>query len=67
MYLSFPGDTSGKDSACQCGEMRFQSLSGEGPLEEVIALHTSILVWRIARTEEPGGLQSTGSQRVEHD
>ena len=44
-----------------------QSLSQEDPLEEEIATHSSILAWKIPWTEEPGGLQSTGSQRVGHD
>ena len=44
-----------------------QSLGGEDPLEEGMATHSSILAWRIPWTEEPGGLQSTGSQRVRHD
>jgi len=39
----------------------------EDPLEEGMATHFSILAWRIPRTEEPGGLQSKGSQRVEHN
>ena len=38
----------------------------ENPLEEEMATHSSILDWEISRTEEPGGLQSTGSQRVGH-
>ena len=42
--------------------MRIQSLSGEGPLEEGMATHSSILAWRIPWTEEPGGLESMGSQ-----
>ena len=42
-------------------------LSQEDPLEEEMATHPSILAWRILWTEEPGGLQSTGSQRVGHD
>ena len=41
-----------------------QSLGWEDPLEEGMATHFSILAWRIPRTEEPGGLQSMGSQRV---
>ena len=45
-------------------EMRVQSLDGDGPLEEGMATHSSVLAWRIPWTEEPGGLQSTGSQRV---
>ena len=44
-----------------------QSLGQEDPLEEEIATHSSILAWKIPRTEEPGGSQSTGSQRVRHD
>ena len=43
------------------------SLGQEDPLEEGIATHSSILAWRIPWTEEPGGLQSTESQRVGHD
>ena len=39
----------------------------EGPLEKEMAIHSSILAWRIPWTEEPGGLRSTGSQRVRHD
>ena len=43
-------------------EMRVQSLGREDPLEEVMATLSSIRAWRIPWTEEPGGLQSTGSQ-----
>ena len=43
------------------------SLSGEDPLEKGMATHSSILAWEIPRTEEPGALQSLGSQRVGHD
>ena len=39
----------------------------EDPLEKRMATHSSILAWRIPWTEEPGGLQSMGSQRVRHD
>ena len=42
-------------------------LSGEDPLEEEMATHSSLLSWRIPWTEEPGGLQSMGSQRVGQD
>ena len=48
-------------------EMWVQSLSQEYPLEEEMATHSSILAWRIPWTEEPGGLQSTGSQRLGQD
>ena len=44
-----------------------RSLGREDPLEEEMATHSSILAWRIPWMEEPGGLQSTGSQRVGHD
>ena len=44
-----------------------QSLGQEDALEKEMATHSSILAWRIPWMEEPGGLQSTGSQRVEHD
>ena len=44
-----------------------QSLGGEDPLEKGMATHSSILAWRIPWTEEPGGLQSMGSQRGGHD
>ena len=44
-----------------------QSLGWEDPLEKETATHTSILAWRIPWTEEPGRLQSMGSQRVGHD
>ena len=47
-------------------ETRVWSLGWEDPLEEGMATHSSILAWRIPRTEEPGGLQSTGSPRVRH-
>ena len=43
------------------------SLGGEDPLAEEMATHSSILAWRIQWTEEPGGLQSMGMQRVGHD
>ena len=43
-----------------------QSLGQEDPLEKGIATHSSILIWRIPWTEELGGLQSMGSQRVGH-
>ena len=42
-------------------------LGWEDPLEKEMAIHSSILAWKIPWTEEPGGLQSMGSQRVGHD
>ena len=44
-----------------------QSPGWEDPLEKEMATHSTILAWRMPWTEEPGGLQSTGSQRVGHD
>ena len=41
------------------------SLGQEDPLEEGMATHSSVLAWRISWTEEPGGLQSTGSQELD--
>ena len=43
------------------------SLGGEDPLEKEMATHSSILAWKILWTKEPGGLQSMGLQRIEHD
>ena len=48
-------------------ETQVQSLGQEDPLEKGMATRSSILAWRIPRTEEPGGLQSMGSQIVRHD
>ena len=48
-------------------KMQVPSLDQENPLEEGMATHSSILSWRLPWTEEPGGLQSTGLQRVGHD
>ena len=48
-------------------ETQFQSLGREDPPEEGMAAHSSVLAWEIPWTEEPGGLQSRGSQRVVHN
>ena len=48
-------------------ETQVRSLGQEDPLEEEMATHSSILAWRIPWKEEPGGLQSMGSQSVGHD
>ena len=48
-------------------ETRVRSLGREDPLEKEMVTHSGILAWRIQWTEEPGRLQSTGSQRVGHD
>ena len=58
-----------KNLAVSAGDVRDVGsiLGQEDLLEEGMATHSSILVWRMPRTEEPGGLQSRGSQRVGHD
>ena len=48
-------------------EIQVQSLGMENPLEKEMAIHCNILAWRITWTEELGGLQSMGSQRVGQD
>ena len=48
-------------------ETRVQSLGQEDPLKKEMATHSSILAWRIPWTEEPGELQSFGSQRAGHN
>ena len=48
-------------------ETLVQSLAREDPLEKEMTTHSSIPIWRIQWTEEPGGLQSMRSQRVGHD
>ena len=55
-----------KKSSCNAGELG-STLGQEDPLEKGMATHSSILTWRIPWTEEPGGLQSTGLQRVRHN
>ena len=47
--------------------MQVRSLGQEDPLDEEMTTHSSVLAWRIPGTEDPGGLQSVGSQRVGHD
>ena len=61
-----PRRLSGKESGVmkETQEARVRSLGWEGPLEEGMATHSSILAWRIPWTEESGGLQSTGSHTV---
>ena len=48
-------------------ETQLQSLGQKDPLKKGVATHSSILAWRIPWTEEPGGLQSMGSQKVGHN
>ena len=62
----FPGGTSGKN-LLSMQKMQVQSLGLEDSLEKGRATHSSTLAWRIPWTEEPGRLQSMGSQRVRYD
>ena len=55
-----------KKSSCNAGELG-STLGQEDPMEKGMATHSSILTWRIPWTEEPGGLPSTGLQRVRHN
>ena len=65
----FPNVSVGKESSCNAGEQEtwVHSLSWEAALEEGMAAYSSVLPWRISWTEEPGGLQSMGSQRDGHN
>ena len=65
-FLDFPGGSDSKESPAMW-ETWVRSLGWEDLLEEEMATLSSILAWRIPWTEEPGGLQSMGSQRVRHD
>ena len=65
-HLGFPGGSEVKASACDEGDLGSITGLGRSP-EKEMATHSSILAWRIPWTEEPGGLQSMGSQRVGHD
>ena len=64
VYLThgFPGGSDSEESACNVGDLGSMPWVGKDPLEKKMAIHSSILAWRIPRT-----LQSMGSQRVRHD
>ena len=62
----FPRDSVVKNQSTNA-EIWVQSLGQEDPLEKKMATHSSILAWEIPWAEEPGGLQSMGSQRVGHN
>ena len=66
IFLGFPGGSNGKESPVML-ETWVPSLGWEDSLEEGMATHSSILAWRIPGTEEPGGLQSMGLERVRYD
>ena len=65
-FLAPPGGSVVKNPPARL-ETWVRSLGREDPLEKGMATHSRILAWRIPWTEEPGGLQSIGSQRVRHD
>ena len=70
LIVELMGHVVGKESACNAevtGDGGLLPGSGRSPGGEGITTHSSILAWRIPWTEEPGGLQSIGSQRVRHD
>ena len=67
VFTAFPGGSDSKESTCNSGDLGLKILGQKDPLEKGMATHCSILPWRIPWTEEPGGLQSTGWQRVRHD
>ena len=67
MFPSICGSAGKRSSAMQDTETWVQSLDQEDPLKEKMATYSSILAWEIPWTEEPGGLQAEGLQRVGHD
>ena len=68
MVIGYVNFTSAENTAPPAtAETQVQSLGREGPLHEETTAHSSILAWKMPGTEELGGLQSMGSQRVRHD
>ena len=67
--MGFPGGSAVKNPPVmqKLHETQVLSLDQEDPLEEGMAIHSSILAWRIPWREEPGWLQSIGSRRVRHN
>ena len=63
----FPGGSERKESACNVGEPGLVPGLGRSPGERYIAIHFSILAWKIPWMENSGKIQSKGSQRVRHD
>ena len=66
MEIVFPGGSDGKASVYNVGDPGL-ILGREDLLEKEMAIHSSTIAWKIPWTEEPGRLQSMGSQRVGHD
>ena len=68
MCMGLPGSSDGKESACNADEPGLIPGPGSGrSLEKKMVTHSSILAWKIPRTEEPNRLQSMGLQRVGHN
>ena len=66
LHLGFPGGSDGEESACNAGDL--SAIPGSGrSLGKEMATHSSILAWKIPWTEESGGLQSMGLQKVRGD
>ena len=65
--MGFSGGSVVKNPAAKVGDAGFDSWVKGDPLQEEMATLSSIIAWRIPWTEEPGGLQSVGLQRVGHD
>ena len=63
--MGFPSGSYGEESACNAGDLSSIPGSGRSP-EKGMATHSSILACRVPGTEEPGGLQSMGLQRLGH-
>ena len=66
LFWGFPGGSDGKTSVCNEGDLDLITGSGRS-LEKEMASHSSTVAWKIPWMEEPGGLQSMGSQTVGHD
>ena len=69
LLVAFPAGASGKESTCQCRRCKrheFDPWVRKIPWRRKWQPHSRVLVWEILWTEEPGGLQSMGSQRVRH-
>ena len=66
VFLGFPAGSDGKESTCNAGHLGSIPGLGRSP-HRGHATHSTVLAWRIPWTEEPGRLQSIGSQRIRHD
>ena len=65
--MGFPGGSAVERILLHIEEMWVQCLGQEDCLEKEMAIHSSILAWKIPFTEEPGGVQFMGLQRIRHD